>query len=472
MPRRPWRGVRRICAVRSPFVIELLCTQVSGKFCEIDQLAGILLRFCQEHVEHLRLAYDSDVVCALIGRETDALQEWFEEQIEEDWLDESELAAVAELLRGVARRVSDLFVPGEQAAVVAARVAADALDRAHGHRFAGVFRGRGVTRIKPGDPIPVSRPPVKDLFRDGTNPWRFGPQLHELVWLRILPQLERGHEVLLSFESDDVLADLSPDTRMGVAIPSGVLPDLDFDRTDEPVPRVFHVRPKNGPVHRAAILALLDEAEQAGVLILILPELSLDQDILQAVEQWFSHPGRSMSLLVCGSLHVERDGQRRNVSPILLPGGRTIEHFKLSRSSLPLPAADGTAVPHVEDIVTEPPVITVLRCGDWSFTVLIGTDLLEPGVDRIIELAGVRLVLVPACAVHTDPFEPVAGTLAARNLGVVLVANLADPGPDQPASVIIARPFRENSIQRILRSELNPPRLLFFYFARSHEMDS
>lgn len=474
MRRSPLRGARRKCDVRSPFVIELLCTQLSGKFCEIDQLAGIFLRFCQEHVEHLRLAYDSDVVCALIGRETDALQEWFEEQIEEDWLDESELAAVAELLRGVGRRVSDLFVPAEQAAVVAARVAADALDRAHGHRFAGVFRGRGVTRIKPGDPIPVSRPPLKDLFRDDlvANPWRFGPQLHELVWLRILPQLERGYEVLLSFEGDDALADLSPDTRMAVAIPSGVLPDLYFERTDQPEPRFFPVRPASNTAQRTVILTLLDEAEQAGARILLLPELSVDEDTLQAIQRWFARPGRSISLLICGSMHVERNGQRRNVSPILLPGGRLIEHAKLSRSSLPLPTADGVVVPHAEDITTDPPVITVLMCGDWSFTVLIGTDILEPGVARIIELTGVRLILVPACSPQTDPFEPVAGTLAARNLGVVLVGNLADPGPDQPASALIARPFRENSIQRILRSELNPPRLLFFYFARSHEMDS
>jgi hypothetical protein len=278
--------------------------------------------------------------------------------------------------------------------------------------------------------------------------------------------------VLLSFESDDVLADLRPDTRVGVAIPSGVLPDLDFVRTDEPVPSFSRVRPTNGRAQREAILALLDEADHAGVRILILPELSVDEDIVQAVEQWFARPGRSITLLVCGSMHVERDGQRRNVTPILLPGGRTIEHAKLSRASLPLPGADGTAVPHVEDVVTDPPVITVLMCGDWSFTALIGTDLLEPGVDRIIEIAGVRLVLVPACEIQTEPFEPVAGTLAARNLGVVLVANLADPAADQPASVIIARPFRENSIQRILRSELNPPHLLFFYFARSHEMDS
>jgi len=455
-------------------VIELLCTQIPRDFCEIDQLAGLLLRFCQEHVEHLRLAYDSDVVCALIGRETDALQEWFEEQIEEDWLDASELGAVAELLRGVARRVSDLLVPSEQAAVVAARVAADALDRAHGRRFAGVFRSRGVTLIKPGDPLPVSRPPLKDLFRDEFAPSlrRLGPRLHELEWLRLLPQHGRSHQVRLSFESEDVLADLRPETRMGVAIPGDRLADLHFERSDEPQPRFFDVRPREPEAQRDAILSLLDEADRAGVRVLLVPELSVNQEIVTAVERWLARPGRSISILVCGSMHVERDGQRRNASPILLPGGRSIEHFKFGQASLPFPAEDGALVEHREDVVMHPPVIPVLMCGDWSFTVLIGPDLLEPGVDRILELLGVRLVLVPSCSPRADALEPIAAALATRNRAVVLVGNLTDAGPDQAASAIIARPIRENTIQRILRREIDPPSLLFFHFVRSQEMDS
>jgi predicted amidohydrolase len=455
-------------------VIELLCTQIASDFCEIDQLAGLLLRFCHEHVEHLRLAYDSDMVCALIGRETDTLQEWFEEKIEEDWLDASELAAVAELLRGVARRVSDLLVPAEQAAVVAARVAADALDRAHGRRFAGVFRGRGVTLVKPGDPLPVCRPPLKDLFRDelGSSPRRLGPRLHELVWLRLLPRLGRGYQVRLSFESEDVLADLRPETHVGVAIPSDVAPDLVFDRTDDTPPRFFRMRPRNAQAHQDAILRLLDEADRVGVRILLLPELSVDPTIASAIERWFTRARRSISILVCGSMHVERDGQPRSESLILLPGGRVIEHFKFSSLRLPLPGEDGSILEHQEDVVTEPAVIPLLMCGDWSFTVLIGKDLLEPGVDRILELLGVRLVLVPSCSPETDVLELSASTLAARNLAVVLLGNLTDPGPVRAASVIIARPIRGNMIQRILRIDIDPPRLLFFHFARSQEMDS
>jgi predicted amidohydrolase len=455
-------------------VIELLCTQIPREFCEIDQLAGLLLRFCQEHVEHLRLAYDSDVVCALIGSETDDLQEWFEQQIEEDWLDATELGAVAELLRDVARRVSDQLVPAEQAAVVAARVAADALDRAHGRRFAGVFRGRGVTIIKPGDPIPVCRPPIKDLFRDelAPPPRRLGPRLHELVWLRLLPQQERNHRVRLSFESEDVLADLRPETRMGVAIPSGRLPDLRFDRADEPQPRFFDMRPRNAQTQRDAILALLDEADRAGIRIMLLPELSVDEDIAIAVERWLTRPGRSISLLVCGSMHVERDGQRRNMSPILLPGGKRVEHLKFGAASQPLPAANGNFLEHHEDVATQPSMITVLMCGDWSFTVLIGQDLVEPGVDRVLELLGVRLVLVPSCSPRSDMLEPIAAAVSTRNRAVVLVGNLTDRAPSEPASAMIARPVRENMIQRVLRSEIDPPRLIFFHFARSHEMDS
>lgn len=464
----------RPCHPTAIHVIELLCTQIAGDFREIDQLAGVLLRFCQEQVEHLRLAYDSDVVCGLIGRETDALQAWFEEQIEEDWLDAAELAALAELLRGVARRVSDLLVPVEQAAVVAARVAADALDRAHGRRFAGVFRGRGVTLVGPGDPLPVGRPPLKDLFRDdlADPPRQLGPRLHELVWLRLLPRHERDHRVRLSFEAEDALADLRPESLLGVAIPCDGLGDLVVERTDDTQPSFFGARPRHAPSHRDAILSLLDEADRAGVRVLLLPELTVTPDIVTEVERWLARPGRSVSLLVCGSMHVERDGQRRNASPILLPGGRTLEHFKLAAASLPLPAPDGSLVSHREDVVTEPSVIPVLMCGDWSFTVLFGQDLVEPGVDRILELLGVRLVLAPWCSPETEMLAPVATALATRNRTVVLAGNLADSGPANAASAMMVRPVRENMIQRILRSEIDPPSLLFFHIARSQDADS
>lgn len=456
-------------------MIEHLCIQISGDFCEIDQLAASLLRFCRDHADQLRLAYDSDRLCALLGNETDALQRWFEAEIEEDWLEQRELAAVAELLRGVARRAGDVHASPEQAAVLAARAAADALDRSHGRRFAGVFRGRGVTEIAPGDPIPVCRPPLKELFRSelSTNPARLGEHLLELQWLRLLPRLERAHQVRLSFESEDVLADLSPRTLVAVAIPCDGLSELRFDRTTGTAqPRFYHVRPARSEEQRERILRLLDQADQAGTRILVLPELCVDQDIAAAIDAWFDHPDRSLSILVCGSMHVERDGHKRNVSVILMPGGRRIEHFKFNPFYVPLPTDGGGLAEHREDIVTHPSTVTVAMCGDWSFTVLICKDFLEPSVDRLLELLGVRLVLVPACSPKTDIFEPIAGILAARNQAVVLIGNLTDPGSDDPASAIVTRPTKKNRIQRITREEINPPCLLFFQLARSQRTDS
>src|SRR5690606_30413312 len=154
--------------------------------------------------------------------------------------------AVAEWLRRGAERLRTTGT-ADQAAVMAARAMAEALDRSHGRRFAGVFRGRGVTFIAAGDPLPVPHPPLKELFaRDlGTNPLNLGPQLHELTWLRLMPDLARGHKLRLDFQHDSVLADLRPDSRIAVLIPGHGVGALHVERTTEPAPRFFGVRPRH-----------------------------------------------------------------------------------------------------------------------------------------------------------------------------------------------------------------------------------
>ncbi len=465
-------------AVRSGIVlrpvIDQLRSRLPSDFCEIDQLAAVLLRFCREQIGVLRAAYDSDQVCALIGEESDAVQAWLEREIEEDWLDDDELAAFGGILERVAARASALRVAPDQAAVIAARVAAQALDRSHGHRFAGVFRGRGVVDVAAGDPIPICRPPLKEIFARqlSSNPDRLGEQLHELTWLRLMPPLERGHEVRLSFEYEHVLADVDANTRLGVAIPSDVLSDLRFDVSETAEPRFFHVRPKRTAEQQAVILRLLDEADAAGARVVLLPELCVDEDIVAAIRDWFAKPERAVAILICGSMHTVRDGKQRNVSTILTAGGGMVEHFKFNPFSLALPTGDGEVALHREDIVTTPSLITVLMCGDWSFTSLICKDFLEPGVDRALQQLGVRIVLVPACSPKTSIFEPIAAILAARNQALVLVGNLADPGPSEVASVLVARPTQDLSVERVLRSEIVTPCLHFVDFGGSQRLDS
>jgi hypothetical protein len=445
-------------------VIDALCSRLAGTFCEIDQLAAILLRFCREYGEQLRLAYDHDELCTIMYDESDVLQVWFEDELHEDWLDQDELTAVNAHLRRIAVRVNAAGFP-DQAAVVAARAMAEALDHSHGRRFARGLRGRGVTDIAAGDPLPIVHPPLKELFARelGTNPLALGPQMHELRWLRLMPDVARGHQVRLDFRHQDVLADLRADTRIAVAIPSDVSA-LCFDTSAGP--RFFGVRPRQPAEQSASILRLLEQAAAGGARIVVLPELCLDQDGLDAIRAWHAHNRHDIAITVCGSTHGEREGQRRNVSITLLPDGSEIEHYKFNPFYLSLPDEDGTPVNHREDIVTTPSIITIQMCADWSFTTLICKDFLEPGVAQILEEAQVRLVLVPACSPKTGVFVQVAGMLAVRAQAVVVIANLADPGAHDPDSAIVARPLRRDPAEAIRRSRIQPPQLLFFDFAR------
>lgn len=447
-------------------VIDVLCSELASNFCEIDQLAAILLRFCREHAEQLRLAYDRDELCALMYDESDSLQLWFEDELHEDWLDQDDLAEVRAHLRRVAARVSATGFP-DLAAVVAARAMAEALDHSHGRRFAGVFRGRGVTEIAAGDPLPIVHPPLKELFARelGTNPAALGPSMHELRWLRLMPDVARGHQVRLDYRHEHVLADLRADTRMAVIIP-GDVSGLRFDRQAGPMPRFFGVRPQRPAEQSATILRLLEQAADGGARIVVLPELCLDEVGLAAIRAWHRQARPEIAILVAGSVHGEREGKRRNVSTAILPDGSELEHYKFNPFYLPLPDDQGELVKHREDIVTTPSIITIRMCADWSFTTLICKDFLEPGVAQILEEAQVRVVLVPACSPKTGVFVQVAGMLAARAQAVVVIANLADPGSYDPDAAIVARPLRRDPLQIIRRSGIQPPQLLFFDFAR------
>lgn len=447
-------------------MIEILCSQLPTTFCEIDQLAAILLRFCREHAEGLRRAYDDSQICEVMYQESENVERWFIKNLEEDWLDEDELVWIFGLLRRAARNIHQVAT-SEQAAVVSARAMADALDRAHGRRFAGLFRGRGRTRIEAGEPIPIPHPPLKALFAKnlGTNPQRLGPQLDELRWLRLMPDVARGHRIILDFQHDNLLADLPPDAPIAVLLPCD-LSDLQSDRSLDPSPRFFRVRPRDIERQKRVVLELLERAANAEARIALLPELTLDESILEAVAEWHGRTAHQLSIIVCGSVHCEREGKRRNVSTILMPNGTRVEHFKFNPFYLHLPA-EGDAPPanYREDIVTTPSEISIHMCADWSFSTLICKDFLEPGVGRILEDTRVRLVLVPACSPKTTVFAQIAGMLAARAQAVVVIANLANDVEHGPASAIVARPTRRETVEQVWREDIQIPDLLCFELA-------
>ncbi|ACY16236.1 hypothetical protein [Haliangium ochraceum] len=459
-------------------MIELLCTQISADFCEIDQLAGVLLRFCRDRAELLRRAYELDDACAFLARETDRLEAWFEARLEEDWLDADELAAVAEWLRGVAMRAHDaLPVSEETAAALAARAAADALDGSHGRRFAGVFRGRGVTELGPGDPFPVLRRPVRSLAHEllggpDTELPPAGNALYELRWLRLLPRFEHERRVRLRFTAEDALADVDLDARMGVAVPGDERTALQFHSRLDGEAHVARVQLRDPAAQRDAILGLLTQADAAAVRILLLPEFSVDESIVDAIARWRAEEPRSTAIVACGGMHVSRAGERRNASAVLLPGSTSLEHRKFVPFVRALPDAAGVIQDHAEDIVTEPATVEVIMCGAWSFSVLSGEDFVAPGVDRILELLGARLVLVSTCQPEPAALVSQAQLWARRNRATVVIANHA-PGDDASATAaLVAYGGPEPSPRPLAHDEIEPPFLHFFHIGRSHDPDS
>ncbi|TVR65531.1 MAG: hypothetical protein EA420_02875 [Candidatus Competibacteraceae bacterium] len=443
-------------------MIDQLCARLPQTGCDIAELAGILLRFCRDHAEAVRAAHDSAAAAALLHREEHAASVWFRNEVDDDRLDPLELAAIATRLRRISA-TAEIDLDATVAAVVAARAVATGLDDALGYRFAGLFRRRGKTRLREGDPCPVVRPDWPVLLKGnlGTHPARRGYPLSELLWLRLTPPLHRGHQIDLECTWSDPLARFDRHSRIGVAIPWAGLEALDFTLDPASPQPSFSVRLRDSDQRWPVIEGLLRQAAEQGIDVLVLPELSVDADWVDRAEQWLQAHPQSPSVVVLGSFHDQRQGRRRNICTTLAPGSRLHEHYKFNAFEWrPPDPATGAETVYREDIATTPATITIHLGRHWSLTTLICKDFIEPGVDHLLEELRVGLVLIPACSETTEPFLHNASRLASNAQAVVVVANLTAINPQNPASALVARPARFRVCRQHPRADLQPPVLV------------
>jgi hypothetical protein len=423
----------------------------------IGQLGGALLRRCRDDAAELRAAYDRGDAWESARASRERLRAWFVD-LDADILDETDLVDLRRLLDEETRRLGSIL-PENRAGVLVTRMAAEALDDALGRRFFELFRNRRV-RLEPGDPFPIVKPPLKQIFGGdlSSNPQSLEPAIHSLERLRILCAPTNGIEVWVDGEHADALRTLGGDSRIALLLPNGNLTDdLDFDT--EPDPPIFlNVRPKDPERQRRCVFELLDRCFEARAAIVVLPELSLDAELAGAVRAWYEQHGRPFELLVCGSVHVAEETRLRNRSTTLLASGGTFEHRKFNRFTRPLPhATTGERIDHDEGVHTSPAALTACLARTCSFTVLICKDFLEPSAVAILEDLRLGLVLVPACSAKTEVFEDHAGHLAIAAQSVVAVANTADPGSPSPACCIVARPRARGAVEVVRRHQVDPP---------------
>ena len=175
------------------------------------------------------------------------------------------------------------------------------------------------------------------------------------------------------------------------------------------------VAPNDPGVQMERIEALLHQAQQRDVAVVVLPELWATSDMVaQLAAEW---AGRvDAPVLFAGSAHLNDAGRRVNRTSVLLPGvGVAWTHDKYSVFE----ARDGTREP----IDPRQPSL-VLGCGDVvRVATVICKDAL--GLDTANELGdlGVHLLAVPAMSEGLGPFLTAPEVLIARSQGATVVAN-------------------------------------------------
>jgi predicted amidohydrolase len=404
---------------------------------DVFQLASILLKFCRDNRAAYRELVDQNP--NLIVREFDIAREAHELF--------SDLEAEPDLRTEELDTLLSLLEPADAEVVLRARAIGKALDIALWAHFVGRVRDEGTI-----DPHVVNAvymvPAVRwtDYFsRPTTNPDAVPPlQADHFPTLRIGPLLSASVRVVLSYEACHCLdaVDLLDEFRVATLHPNTTINEFHWDEY-LPEARFFNVAPRNPEDQHLRVAALIGAAAEEGASIIVLPELSTTEPMMDALAATVSE-SESIDLAVLGSMHLHADdGRRSNTSEIVLRGhSHRLRTQKFEPHSIP-----GTNGQSTLREWLDPGNELVIWCAsEMSIAVLVCRDFLN--TDALDALAGCRptFVLVPAMTDDMEIFARSASFLNSRAQSVVAVANGTLENVTGPAASIIVRPEAERSV--------------------------
>ena len=315
-------------------------------------------------------------------------------------------------------------------AVVVAHALAELLDARFGHSFADWFRGRSPYQPAVGDPIPLDHPDLPRIISmpPTAPPWRLANRLDETRGVRLAGGWTTQFRVVFDYSLSETLAGLvGPDTVVATGHPNHDLGELVLpeDRREP----AFPVQPVDLVTQRERITRLLVAATGAGASVVVLPELSVTEEIAVDLEQWVRRAG-SIRLLVAGSFHHrdrEPSGRRSNRALAWVRGhAAPLSHDKHSPADRPA----------VEDISPAgwPELRVYVTADGWHLVIAICRDLLNPHALHALAECGVNLVLAPSMSETLVAFAGPVAQLVGSGQAVVAVANNpADwSDPDRP----------------------------------------
>jgi predicted amidohydrolase len=419
----------------------------------LDQLTACFLRYVRRHASALREARSAGLDRSVAGwRATlaDALRTVLRTSVCS--LAHLESRTSLEILW--TRLHASLPERRDIASVLVARVCAEALDEAVGHRFVVGFRERRQWHVAPGDPFPIGEPALRDVFGRHltTHPDVRDLAIDRTLRLALAPDAE-GVELVLDLDGGLQVPDAN--ATIAVCLPIGQpMAELAWD-TDPVRGHFFGVRPRDPAAVGAAVRTLLSEALSAEAAFVVFPELSVDgaalADVARAVAEVSHRP-----LVVAGSRHAAADGAERNRATVFVGDA----HFTADKFN-PFVLGD-----MVEGIVTAPARLSMRGAVDgngrfaWSVAVLICKDFLSPGAHQLLIAARPSLVVVPAMTERTAVFETDAIGLTGATQCTCIVVNQVDPrGADREdaAVAIVSRPVPWALTEIVRRSEVTPP---------------
>ena len=313
-----------------------------------------------------------------------------------------------------AREVWRLIEASDLSLELTARLCAEALCEAEGHRFVECFDQTKST-LELHDPVPIVwHPADKIIGKLNSNPARLDFKVDEVKRLALLE--DYSHSILVEFLESHLMAPLLDDEgdRVATVALNNTL-DFDWD-LDQKEMRFRNVRPKNDRTQmERARNALVQAKGQRPARAIVFPELWGNSNHIHDVVSQLTthHTSDGPFVVVAGSYHQER----ANEAQVWLRNGGVRKIRKLTPFVLKDDGKDYT-----EDIDTTSS-IKLFYVGDWSLCILICKDFLQREIQRVLIDLKVRLILVPALTQKCDAFHDTVGCLSTFAQSFVVIAN-------------------------------------------------
>ena len=208
----------------------------------------------------------------------------------------------------------------------------------------------------------------------------------------------------------------------------------------EPTPFWFE-EVKNIDVAKDRLLCLLDQCVRQGVNILVLPELTIDPTLLEALREWLYTNNRErvssgqngLVMVVAGSFHVREDNDDVcNVSTVLNHGGQVLWRQK-KQQPFSLDQKDVQKTPEIKRLlkISNAGGYERIKSADHIYCVdtplgricvCICLDFIHPDNLNAFRHSGINVFLVPAMSHGNVRFQQTAWTFGGTNSASSFVA--------------------------------------------------